>query len=742
VKNINGEAQLHARVDGKKIITTEASMRRDLQLADENGIDCLPNATIFEQLTLMGLKNTAWNEFSSTMASSIIYLAKNQKFNFSKLIFESIMKNSDNVSGKFLMYPRFVQVFLDQQLDDMSIHKRIYVAPTHTKKVSANMRKGEGLAMPTDPQHTPTITQPSTSQPKKTQKPRKPKRNTEVPQPSGSTDYVADEAIYKELNDSLVRAATTASSLEAEQDSGNIIKTRSKTTSNEAGSHGTTSGDNKPRSDEIVRNTKGMMNLYQYNKEVLDLDNIKTHQAQEITSLKLRVKKLEKKGGSRTHKLKRLYKVGRSARVISSDEASLGVLDDEEVFIGQDMAEKEINLAEKKSGIKGKNYLAQSIPDDHVADFHYMKMQEFSEVEGLHKGYDRMQKILSQLNQLKAKPEDKDINLKFLRALPSSWSQEVGKKEEDSKALITVDTLVDWTDHDGQSDGVIASKEFGMIDGCDTEDAIEECAAKIYNLITGANTKEVSTAGDAREFSLMGVTSEGRYGNDLMFDTSDLAGEEVFVVEQGVPDSKKDDVVSTAGVATTVSVAATTVLLTLEEITLAQALEELKTPKPKVKGIVFKEPVESTTTTISLQQPSQANIQDKGNWKMAKIKADHELAQRLQAQEQEELSDAEKATLFVQLLEKRRKHFAAKRLEEKRNKPQTQAQQRKIMFTYLKNMEGNKPKDLKNKSFDSIQKMFDRAFKRVNTFVDSRTDLVKGSSKRAGEELEQESAKK
>ncbi|GJR04174.1 ribonuclease H-like domain-containing protein [Tanacetum coccineum] len=104
---------------------------------------------------------------------------------------------------------------------------------------------------------------------------------------------------------------------------------------------------------------------------------------------------------------------------------------------------------------KARTTLLQSIPDDHVADFHYMddardiwnavkarfggnaeskKMrksmlkQEFSEfriseAEGLHKGYDRMQKILSQLNQLKAKPEDEDINLKFLRALPSSWSQ-------------------------------------------------------------------------------------------------------------------------------------------------------------------------------------------------------------------------------------------------------------------------------------------------------------------------------
>ncbi|GJU34715.1 hypothetical protein Tco_1183069 [Tanacetum coccineum] len=64
------------------------------------------------------------------------------------------------------------------------------------------------------------------------------------------------------------------------------------------------------------------------------------------------------------------------------------------------------------------------------------------------------------------------------------------------------------------------------------------------------------------------------------------------------------------------------------------------------------------------------------------------------------------------------------------------------MCTYLKNMEGKKLKDLKNKSFDSIQKMFDRAFKRVNTFVNFRTDLVESSSKRAGEELEQKSTKK
>ncbi|GJW24036.1 hypothetical protein Tco_0037847 [Tanacetum coccineum] len=55
VKTINGEVQLHALVDDKKIIITEASVRTNLQLADEEDVDCLANSTIFEQLTLMGV---------------------------------------------------------------------------------------------------------------------------------------------------------------------------------------------------------------------------------------------------------------------------------------------------------------------------------------------------------------------------------------------------------------------------------------------------------------------------------------------------------------------------------------------------------------------------------------------------------------------------------------------------------------------------------------------------------------
>nr|GEV49861.1 putative ribonuclease H-like domain-containing protein [Tanacetum cinerariifolium] len=182
-KTINGEAQLHANVDGKKIVITESSVTRDHRLADEEGIDCLLNSTIFEQLALMGM-----------------------------------IRNLDNVPSKFLMYPR-------------------------------NLRG----------------------------------KDAQVPQHSGPTESISDEAVHKELGDSLVRAATTTSSLEEEQDSGG-----------------------SPR--------------------VLDLEKTKTTQFNEVASLKKRVKKLEKRNRSRIHKLKRLYKVVLSDRVESSrDEESLSV---------------------------------------------------------------------------------------------------------------------------------------------------------------------------------------------------------------------------------------------------------------------------------------------------------------------------------------------------------------------------------------------------------------------------------
>ncbi|GKE68380.1 hypothetical protein Tco_1526452, partial [Tanacetum coccineum] len=228
-----------------------------------------------------------------------------------------------------------------------------------------------------------------------------------------------------------------------------------------------------------------------------------------------------------------------------------------------------------------------------------------------------------------------------------------------------------------------------------------------------------------------------------MLRVNDLEGDEV-VIESEVAD--KD------------------VNLSIDEVTLAQALAALKSTKVQKKGMLLKSQVyqlvllqqrdffheqeqeqeQETTPIVSSQQSTQ--VKDKGNGKMVEeepvkkmskkelLKLNEELAFKLQAEEdKEERLAREKAQRVKEAniawddiqakveADYQRKHFAAKRAEEKRNRPLTKALQRSFMCTYLKNMEGWKPTDLKNKSFANIQELFD---------------------KRAGNELEQDNAKK
>lgn len=98
-------------------------------------------------LQCLSLKTTSWNEFSSSMAFAIICLATNQKFNFSKLIFDSMVKNINNLSENVYMYPRFLQVFLDKQFYKKVTHNKQYITPSHTKKIFSNMKRiGKGFS--------------------------------------------------------------------------------------------------------------------------------------------------------------------------------------------------------------------------------------------------------------------------------------------------------------------------------------------------------------------------------------------------------------------------------------------------------------------------------------------------------------------------------------------------------------------------------------------------------------------
>nr|GEW25309.1 ribonuclease H-like domain-containing protein [Tanacetum cinerariifolium] len=112
IKKSNDVVRLQALIDRKKVIITDDTIRQALRLDDAAGVDCLPNEEIFAELARMGYEKpstkTAWNEFSSFMASAVICLAT---------------------------------------VDDLSSYNTKYTSPALTQKVFANMRRiSKGLS--------------------------------------------------------------------------------------------------------------------------------------------------------------------------------------------------------------------------------------------------------------------------------------------------------------------------------------------------------------------------------------------------------------------------------------------------------------------------------------------------------------------------------------------------------------------------------------------------------------------
>ncbi|GJZ50466.1 putative ribonuclease H-like domain-containing protein [Tanacetum coccineum] len=97
-KTINNVRHITAKVAGKSV-----SIRSDLLFDDADGIDSLPNQAIFDAIQLMSSKSTSWDQIPTNIATAVICLTSNQKYNFSKLIFDD--KQLANVSVPLDHFP-------------------------------------------------------------------------------------------------------------------------------------------------------------------------------------------------------------------------------------------------------------------------------------------------------------------------------------------------------------------------------------------------------------------------------------------------------------------------------------------------------------------------------------------------------------------------------------------------------------------------------------------------------------
>ncbi|GJZ80429.1 hypothetical protein Tco_0645423 [Tanacetum coccineum] len=296
VKTVDEATKIIATVNGRQRNLTESSIRRHLKLNDDEGISTLPDTDLFENLLLMGYnilpnqrfsfqkgqfshqwkflihtimrclspKSTSFNEFSSNIVTAIVFLATNRVYNFSKMIFDGMVRNIKS-KGKFLMYPRFIEQCLKMSKFGVNKKSAIYDVPFHTPKVFSTLRvnspsffgrivplfdsmivtQGKGSENPPEPHHTPSAQDEPTPQHDQTTSQEPQQQETTIPSPSPSDVPIhrrltkgtirisqskvpspgADETASPSGDDKHGEAFPTATSLDAEQDMENITKT-------------------------------------------------------------------------------------------------------------------------------------------------------------------------------------------------------------------------------------------------------------------------------------------------------------------------------------------------------------------------------------------------------------------------------------------------------------------------------------------------------------------------------------
>ncbi|GJS06860.1 hypothetical protein Tco_0363656 [Tanacetum coccineum] len=299
-KIINNVRYITAKVAGKPVSISEASIRSDLLFDDADGIDSLPNQAIFDAIQLMGYegdltvltfnkalfspqwrflfhtmnhcissKSTSWDQIPTNIATAVICLTSNQKYNFSKLIFDGMLRHLD-AKKKFVMYPRFILVFLDTQLKSVPVPLDHFPVNALTSKVFSFMvKKGKHFSGKVTPLFSNMLVQPTEDEGEQSERPSEPHL---TPSPS----HPSKVHVEPQSDPSPRPSPTTHIPDSIPESSG--------------GNHGGQSS-----SDKSLSGNEGDMTLQSVYDLCISLCSQVTDQAKQIKLLKAQIKKLKKK---------------------------------------------------------------------------------------------------------------------------------------------------------------------------------------------------------------------------------------------------------------------------------------------------------------------------------------------------------------------------------------------------------------------------------------------------------------
>ncbi|GJW74809.1 hypothetical protein Tco_0134179, partial [Tanacetum coccineum] len=287
------------------------TIRADLLFDDADGIDCFPKQVIWDSLRDIGYegnlaqltfskplfspqwkylvhvllhclspKSTSWEQFGTNIASALVGLATNQKFNFSLMIMNGMLGHITN-GTPFLMYPRFIQLFLNKQLEGVTRPQSFLPSVTLPSKVFTFMRKNSpkfsGRITPLTPPMLEVITALAAEEAHST------------------SPHSRAASSPRDAQGTPAQSAAQDSSLQGTADSQGTAEIQGTAETQGAADIPQSPNDYTPTdASQTSGGDEGLLDLYALNREVRRLKKQTISQAKQIHKLKVKLKKLSK----------------------------------------------------------------------------------------------------------------------------------------------------------------------------------------------------------------------------------------------------------------------------------------------------------------------------------------------------------------------------------------------------------------------------------------------------------------
>ncbi|GJV43148.1 hypothetical protein Tco_1427684 [Tanacetum coccineum] len=278
-------------VAGKKILISEETIRADLLFDDANGVDCFPKQwkyLVHVLLHCLSPKSTSWEQFGTNIAYALVGLATNQKFNFSLMILNGMLGHISN-GIPFLMYPRFIQLFLNKQLEGVTRPKNFLPSVTLPSKVFTFMRKHSPKFSGRITPLTPSMLEVATA--------------LAAEEANSASTHSRAETTPRDDQGTPTQSAAQASLSTAQHTADTQGTAQAQSTDEVQGTDTAQDATAIPKSPNDYTPTdasqtsggdEGLLDLYALNREVKRLKRQTLSQAKQINKLKAKLKKMSK----------------------------------------------------------------------------------------------------------------------------------------------------------------------------------------------------------------------------------------------------------------------------------------------------------------------------------------------------------------------------------------------------------------------------------------------------------------